>query len=73
MALFKRKRAIGRAEPKENHTGSWQEALDKALAEASAGLGPGQYNVEIRWRAHLDVKNPGQILSYEVVLERKKT
>jgi hypothetical protein len=72
MALFTRKRAVGRVDKKDpEHTSHWQEALDKALAETAANLGPGQYDVEIRWRAHLDVSNPGQILSYEVVLQRK--
>jgi hypothetical protein len=71
MALLRRKRAVGRiGKTHDEHTPNWQDALNKALDEASANLGPGRYDVEIRWRAHLDVSNPGQILSYEVVLKK---
>lgn len=75
MAADEGKQAIGRAEAKtvKPHTEGWEAALNGALAEAAEKLGPGQYDVVIRWRAHLDVTNPGQILHYEVVLERTTT
>ena len=75
MAAGERKRAVGRIDAQDGkaHTDHWQEALDDALAKAAKDLGPGKYDVEIQWRAHLDVSNPGRILSFEVVLERTTT
>jgi hypothetical protein len=75
MAAGERKRAVGRVEAKEGkaHTDHWQDALDDALAKAAQDLGPGTYDVEIQWRAQLDVSNPGRILGFEVVLERTTT
>jgi hypothetical protein len=53
------------------HSGGWDAALDKALAQASKGLGTGKYRINVEYWADVEVTNPGQIFSYGVTLTRQ--
>jgi hypothetical protein len=60
----------GHAAPQQgqSHLQRWEAALEQALQQAS-GLGPpGDYNVSVEFWAHVNVKNPGTIQGYTVVL-----
>jgi len=53
------------------HSGGWDAALDKALAQASRGLGTGKYRINVEYWADVEVTNPGQIFAYGVTLTRQ--
>jgi hypothetical protein len=51
-----------------SHQEGWDQALDKALANASR-IRTGTYDVKVTFSATIRVRNPGQIQKYMVTLE----
>ena len=51
-----------------SHHEGWDQALDKALANASK-VRRGTYDVKVTFGATVRVTNPGQIQKYNVILE----
>lgn len=54
-----------------SHSEGWDEALDKALANASKLGQKGVFNVDVEFWAEIKVTNPGTIQQYCVTLTPK--
>jgi hypothetical protein len=67
----KRKHISGKATADEvkPHLEGFELALMRALENASDGFEKGTHEVAVRFRAVMEVENPGRIQSYHVVIE----
>jgi len=52
-----------------SHHEGWDQALEKALANASRLGKRGTFDVKVEFQATIRVTNPGQIQGYTVILE----
>ena len=62
---------VAAAKVTASHTTGWNEALDKALANASKLGQKGVFNVDVEFWAEIKVTNPGTIQQYGVTLKPK--